>query len=129
MIRDEARNEGYRMLDTLAAEWSAGIMRFNRSGEALFAAYADNRLVGVGGITRDPAVPGALRMRRFYVAKDFRRRGIARQLALSLLDPKRAAGRPIVVNAGTGSETFWESLGFTPDRQHGHTHMMRVRSK
>ena len=128
-MRDEARNEGYRMLDTLAAEWSAGIMRFNRLGEALFAAYADNRLVGVGGITRDPAVPGALRMRRFYVAKDFRRRGIARQLALSLLDPKRAAGRPIVVNAGTGSETFWESLGFTPDRQHGHTHMMRVRSK
>jgi nucleoside triphosphate diphosphatase len=128
-ICDEARREGYRMLDRLAAEWSAGIMRFNRSGEALFAAYADNRLVGVGGITRDPAVPSALRMRRFYVAKDFRRRGIARQLALSLLDQKRVAGRPVVVNAGTGSEAFWESLGFTSDRQYGHTHMMRVRSK
>jgi len=128
-IRDGARNEGYRMLDRLAAEWSAGIMRFNRPGEALFAAYIDNRLVGVGGITRDPVVPGALRMRRFYVAKDFRRRGIARQLALSVLDQTRGAGRPIVVNAAAGSEAFWEALGFTSDRQHGHTHMMRVQSK
>jgi nucleoside triphosphate diphosphatase len=129
VLRDEARSEGYRMLDRLAAEWSAGIMRFNRSGEALFAASADNRLIGIGGITRDPAVPGALRMRRFYVAKDLRRRGIARQLALSLLDPKRVAGRPVVVNAGTASEAFWESLGFTSDRQYGHTHRMRVPSK
>jgi GNAT superfamily N-acetyltransferase len=104
-------------------------MRFNRPGEMLFVTYANGVLAGIGGMTCDPAVPGALRMRRFYVAKDFRRRGIARQLVLSLLDLKGVAGRPIVVNAAAGSEAFWESLGFTSDRQHGHTHMMRAQSE
>ena len=114
------------MLDRLAAEWEARETRFDRPGEALFSAHFDDRLVGIGGMTLDPAVPGALRMRRFYVAKEFRRRGVARQLALSLLDRKEAGGCPIVVNAGAGSEAFWESLGFTPDRRQGHTHLMRA---
>jgi hypothetical protein len=46
-----------------------------------------------------------------------------------VLDQTGGADRPIIVNAAAGSEAFWEALGFTPDRQHGHTHMMRVRSK
>ena len=65
-------------------------------------------------------------MRRFYVAKAFRRRGIARQLALSLLGRKEVASRSIIVNAGVGSAPFWESLGFTLDRQDGHTHIMQA---
>jgi nucleoside triphosphate diphosphatase len=125
-LRNEARAEGYRMLDTLATGWEAREIRFAQEGEALFAAYSDNRLVGIGGMTRDPSVAGALRMRRFYVAKEFRRRGVARRIALSLLNQKEAAGRLIVVNAGAGSEAFWESLGFASDRQQGHTHTMRV---
>jgi nucleoside triphosphate diphosphatase len=125
-LRNEARGEGYRMLDTLAAGWEAREIRFAQEGEALFAAYCDDHLVGVGGITRDPAIPEALRMRRFYVAKEYRRRGVARQLAFSLLHRKEVAGRPILVNAGAGSEAFWESLGFTADRQQGHTHMMQT---
>ena len=105
------------MLDRLATEWEAREIRFARDGEALFAAYFGDRLVGIGGITWDPVIPGALRMRRFYVAKAFRRRGIARQLALSLLGRKEITGRSIIVNAGVGSAPFWELLGFTLDRQ------------
>jgi nucleoside triphosphate diphosphatase len=125
-LRNEARDEGYRMLDTLATGWEARETRFAQEGEALFAAYCYDRLVGIGGITRDPATPGSLRMRRFYVAREYRRRGVARQLALSLLARKEVSGRPVVVNAGAGSEAFWESLGFTVDRQQGHTHRMRA---
>ena len=128
-LRNEATVEGYRMLDRLATEWEAREIRFAQQGEALFAAYSDDRLVGIGGITLDLTLPGSLRMRRFYVAKEFRRRGVARQLALSLLGRKEIAGRSIVVNAGDGSEPFWEALGFTSDRQRGHTHMMRTSNR
>jgi nucleoside triphosphate diphosphatase len=124
-LRNEARAEGYRMLDTLASGWEAREIRFTRQGEALFAAYSGDRLVGIGGMTRDPNVAGALRMRRFYVAKEFRRRGVARRIAVSLLAREEIAGLPIVVNAGAGSEAFWESLGFASNRQQGHTHTMR----
>jgi nucleoside triphosphate diphosphatase len=124
-MRNEARNEGYHMLDRLAAEWDAGTLRFDRPGEALFAAYANGELAGIGGITIEPTVPGALRMRRFYVRRPFRRLGIARRLALALLNRPEAARQTITVNAAAGSEPFWEALGFISDHRDGHTHMMR----
>ena len=80
-LRDEANNAGYRMLDTLASEWESGVTRFDRPGEALYAAFAEDVLAGVGGLTRDQVTPGALRMRRFYVRVAFRRIGIGRTLA------------------------------------------------
>jgi nucleoside triphosphate diphosphatase len=123
-LRDEARAEGYRMLDRLAAEWHAGTTRFNQPGEALFAAYANGRLAGIGGLTLEPAISGALRMRRFYVRSPSRRHGIARRLARTLLDRREVANRLVTVNAAPGSEPFWEALGFVADRRGGHTHLL-----
>jgi nucleoside triphosphate diphosphatase len=126
-LRGEARAEGFRMLDRLAAEWQSGVTRFDLPSEALIAAYAQGVLVGIGGMTLDPVIAGALRMRRFYVGRRFRRRGIARRLARMLLNRPEAAGRMIVVNAGQASGQFWESLGFVSDRRSGHTHVLGPR--
>ena len=82
-IRGEARAEGYRFLDRLANDWASGAMRFDRPGEALLAAYSESVLAAIGGITIEPVIPNALRMRRFYVRTDFRRTGIGRALAHS----------------------------------------------
>jgi MazG family protein len=124
----EARAEGYRNIDRLAAEWHAGEMRFAGEGEALFAALSDDAVIGIGGMTAEPVSPGTLRMRRFYVASGFRRRGIARRLAQRLLARPETGGRLITVNAAPGSEPFWRSLGFIPDRREGHTHLLPARS-
>jgi GNAT superfamily N-acetyltransferase len=123
-LRAEARAEGYRHLDRLAADWASGALRFDRPDEALLAGHVDNELAAVGGLTIDPAVPGALRMRRFYVRRQFRRCGIGRRLATALLERAAAAGRPVTVNAGAGSAPFWTALGFTPDPRDGHTHVL-----
>jgi GNAT superfamily N-acetyltransferase len=85
-IRAEARAEGYRFLDRLAKDWASGAMRFDRPGEALLTAYSGGVLAAIGGITIDPIVPDALRMRRFYVRPAFRRTGIGREIALALLE-------------------------------------------
>ena len=114
-MRAEARAEKYRMLDTLATDWANGEIRFDRDGEAFLAAYSDKVLAGIGGLTVEPATPGAFRMRRFYVRIPFRRGGIARRLALMLLDQCAVPTLMITVNAGAGSEPFWASLGFAPD--------------
>ena len=122
-LRKEARGQGYRMLDTLATEWESGVQRFAHPNEALFAAYAEDQLVGVGGITLEVSFPGAMRMRRFYIALAHRRTGVGCALATALLDS--AHGRTITANAAAGSEPFWESFGFVPDRRGGHTHIRR----
>jgi GNAT superfamily N-acetyltransferase len=125
MLRAEAGREGHRMLDTLAAEWASGATSFDRPGEALLAAYAGDVLAGVGGLTLEPAIPGALRMRRFYVRAAYRRCGAGLMLADALLDLPRRNGRTVTANAAAGSEAFWEALGFTPDARDGHTHILK----
>jgi GNAT superfamily N-acetyltransferase len=123
-LRGEARADGHGMLDTLAVEWTSGATRFDRPGEMLVAAFIDGALAGIGGVTLEPAIPGALRARRFYVALACRRHGVGRALAMTLLDEARRQGRAVTCNAATGSERFWETLGFAPDRRDGRTHLL-----
>lgn len=125
ILRSEARAENYGMLETLVTEWEAGAQRFDHAGEALYAAYSDQVLAGIGGLTIEAAIPGAFRMRRFYVRADFRRGGVARRLASVLLERIADTERVVTCNAAAGSETFWESLGFVPDRRDGRTHILR----
>jgi len=122
-MQAEARGEGHTMLDMLSAEWTSGTNHFDRAGEALFAAYASDSLAGIGGLTQEAAIPGALRMRRFYVRAPYRGFGLGRALAKALL-AGRETGQPVTANAALGSETFWEALGFQPDRRDGHTHIL-----
>lgn len=124
-LQAEARTEGYRFLDRLAADWEAGAMRFTQPGEVLLAACANEVLAAIGGLTREPMVPGGFRMRRFYVGARFRRTGLGRRLAAALLESPLRAGHPVTVNAATGSAPFWEALGFAPDPYDGHTHVLR----
>lgn len=114
-LRAEAWREGHRFLERLASEWEASVARFDRPGEALLTAHLTGVLAGVGGLTLDSAVPGALRMRRFYVHSTCRRQGIGRRLAMALLARPGTAGRSVTVNAGTAlAPVFWEALGFVP---------------
>ena len=50
-------------------------MRFDGNGEALLAAHVTGVLAGIGGLTNEPILPGALRVLRFYVRPLFRRAG------------------------------------------------------
>lgn len=117
----EANAEGFRFVKRLRDEWEAN-ERFNQDGEALLAVYVGQTLAAIGGITRDPVVADALRMRRFYVRRAFRGQGIGRQLAEALLDRRT---RTVMVNAGRGSSSFWEAIGFVPEMCDGHTHILR----
>jgi GNAT superfamily N-acetyltransferase len=123
-MQAEARAEGYRFLDRLGSDWGSGAMRFDRPGEALLAAYSEGVLAAIGGITIDPIVPDALRMRRFYVRPAFRRTGIGGEIAQALLKSARSI-RVVTLNAAIESARFWESLGFVPQARDGHTHVWR----
>jgi GNAT superfamily N-acetyltransferase len=122
-LRAEARAEGYLFIERLAADWEAHKMRFEHNGEALLAAHVAAELAGIGGLTIDPVLPGALRMRRFYIRPPFRRSGIGQKLATALLERARSTSRLVTVNAAPASVAFWETLGFTPDKRDGHTHL------
>lgn len=124
VLRHAADDEAFNMLATLAREWAAGTNRFDRPGEALVAAYDGDLLVGMGAMSLDPYVEDALRMRRFYVARPYRRRGVGRLLAAALLDRPEVGARKVTLNAPHAEAArFWESLGFIREAQADHTHV------
>ncbi len=125
-LRAEASAEGLLFVERLAADWEARRMRFDREGEALLAARVTGVLAGIGGLTVEPVIPDALRMRRFYVRRLFRRTGIGRSLATALLQRARNVSRLVTVNAAPASVPFWEALGFVPDMRDGHTHIRQL---
>ena len=125
-LRTEACAEGYRFVERLVTDWESGTIRFDRQGEALLAARLHCVLAGIGGLTIDPVVPDALRMRRFYVRPAYRRSGMGRELATALLEWARSFSRLVTVNAGPASAAFWESLGFAPDARDRHTHIQQL---
>ena len=124
VLRVEARAEGYRFLERLCADWASGTVRFDRPGEQLIVARMNGECAAIGGLTVDPVLAGALRMRRFYVSARFRRRGIGGQLASALLARALRSAAVVTVNAATGSEPFWETLGFVAEPRAGHTHVL-----
>ena len=77
-------------------------------------------LAGIGGLTIEPVLPDALRMRRFYVRLAFRHGGVGRHLVTALLAGVRTS-QLITVNAAQASIPFWELVGFAPDARDGHT--------
>lgn len=126
----EAIAAGVMNVGALMTEWAAGTLRFDGDGEQLLLAVADGeRVIGVGGLTVCPDVVGALRVRRFYVASDWRRRGVGAEIARRLVVHGLAHADMLSCNAqaSDAAPQFWESLGFERTDRAGVTHVL-VRS-
>ena len=111
----DALADGQRMLEVLQGDWQAGTLRFDAPGEALFAAWAGEALLGIGGLTRDPYLKGeaAGRVRRVYVRRAARRHGAGRALVGAIAAGTRAAGwARLRVRAPVAAFAFYEGCGF-----------------
>lgn len=113
----ESEAEGLRFVRRLVSDWEAGANRFDRPGEALFAALAGTRVLGVCGLNVDPYAegPGVGRVRRLYVLADFRRRGIGGRLAREVIAAARGHFGPLRLRTDDAAAArFYEALGFRP---------------
>ncbi|CAN5767711.1 GNAT family N-acetyltransferase [soil metagenome] len=116
-LADEATASGVRNRSVLIERWLAGSERYDRLGDALRVALdAGEKVVGVGGLAHCPDVPGALRVRRFYVAVAWRRLGVGRLLATELIDEGFRHSDRLTCNARAtpAAPQFWERMGFRP---------------
>jgi GNAT superfamily N-acetyltransferase len=113
----ESEASGYRFLRRVIDEWERGVNRFTRSGEALFTAAIDDRLVGVCGLNIDPYLddPRVGRVRNVYVLAECRRRGIGRRLVEQAITSARGNFDRLRLRAEeSGPARLYESLGFMP---------------
>jgi GNAT superfamily N-acetyltransferase len=125
----EADREGHAFVRRLWNDWESGENRFHHEGEALFGAFSGDRLIGVGGLNRDPYMQadGIGRLRHLYVAIDARRRGAGRLLVERIV--AEAKGSFAVLRLRTPSAdaaAFYCRLGFVETDEDAATHVMRI---
>lgn len=124
ILRHAADDEAFGMLTVLKEEWESGANRFDGPGEALVAALDGAVLAGLGAISRDHDLEGALRMSRFYVYPPYRRQGVGRAIAEFLLQLPEVEDKVVTLSAPHAEAArFWEALGFVRDPKEGHTHI------
>jgi GNAT superfamily N-acetyltransferase len=125
-LADVAEREGVRNMRSLIDGWTLGTERFDQNHAALFGAFSGVQLIGIGGVTPEPALTQAFRVRRFYVHPDFRRHGAARALAETAIAHAFHYAATITCNAraSIAAAPFWQAIGFQAVDAEGWTHQM-----
>ena len=108
----ESEEEGFRFVRRAQEEWRSGANRFAEEGEAFFGVFEETRLLAIGGINREAGRCG--RLRRFYVRRDERGKGIGRQLAEHVLEFARHHYSQVALRCDTdAADRFSRALGFS----------------
>lgn len=128
-LEHEAIAEGFGMITRLRQEWESGTNRFDCEGEVLIGSFCADRLLGIGGLNRDPYAdnPRVGRLRHLYVMKSERRAGIGRSLVECILRHATISFDSVRLwtdHAGS----FYDRLGFCRVDGPKVTHVYLIRS-
>jgi len=130
-LNDCAKSENIQVVSKLISSWSDSRSFFGERGEGLWIARSTESgdVIGVGGITICPTFTGSRRVRRFYIAPHWRRRGVATVLARECIERAKSAGVSTVTchaAASAMAPRFWESIGFEPVADSDITHVLHL---
>lgn len=127
----ESEEAGLRFVRRLAEEWASGRNRFDRPGEALFAAVHDGRTIGVCGLNVDPyaAAPRVGRVRHLYVLAAHRQLAVGEQLVGEVIAAARGPFDTLRPRTGNpAAARLYERLGFRRASGLANcTHLMELR--
>ncbi|MBS4192053.1 GNAT family N-acetyltransferase [Bacillus sp. FJAT-49705] len=127
----ESKEEGFHFLERLMNEYKGGTNTFNEHGEALYGVFSKEGVcVAVGGLNIDPYSNQKIigRLRRFYVAKKNRRKGLGKLLLKRIIYDAEKHFQVIVLRTNTEqADKFYTSLGFTKEEKFpGSTHFLNL---
>ena len=133
-LNDLAKSENVNVVSKLIGSWSDNRSFFGERGEGLWIVRTteSGEVIGVGGITICPTFMESRRVRRFYIAPHWRRRGVATALANQCIERAKSAGVSTVTchaAASAMAPIFWEALGFVPIEDPDITHVMHLPSQ
>lgn len=128
VLEKQAIGEGFRFLTRLIAEWHSADNRFAAPGECLIAAYVNQQLVGIGGLSVDPYTQANVaRLRRVYVAASSRRQHVGQTLVKALVEQAALRFQSVRLSTDTAAgDAFYRRCGFTRIEDEHATHSMRL---
>jgi GNAT superfamily N-acetyltransferase len=125
-LEKEAVGEGFRFLTRLIAEWHSGANRFDAPGECLMAAYFNQQLIGIGGLSVDPyGETNTARLRRVYVAASSRGQHVGQTLVKALVAHATLRFQNVRLSTDTSEgDAFYLHCGFLRTEDVHATHIM-----
>jgi GNAT superfamily N-acetyltransferase len=131
-ILEESKKDGFRFLERLVNEYESGKNTFNKQGESLLGVYTEQGvLIAVGGLNIDPFLDNqkAGRLRRFYVAKEYRRSGVGTLLLKEIISNAKNYFEILVLQTDTEQAAkFYSTFGFKDNCTFpGSTHYLNLR--
>ncbi|MGE7931610.1 GNAT family N-acetyltransferase [Viridibacillus arvi] len=113
----QSKADGFRFVERLVNDYKNGSNTFNHIGEGLFGVFNEEGvLVAIGGLNKDPFSneQSIGRLRRFYVCKAYRRKGIGSLLVKRIIDEAKKYYKIIVLHTDTEqADKFYSSIGFS----------------
>ncbi len=126
----ESKEEGFNFLIKLISEYENKINTFNKTGECLYGIFQGEKLIGIGGLNEDPYTENNKigRVRRFYIAKEYRRKGVGRLLLLRILSDAKKYFNIVVLHTDTEQgDKFYTSSGFVKRTKYvGASHYVNI---
>ncbi|MBE5101653.1 MULTISPECIES: GNAT family N-acetyltransferase [Priestia] len=115
----ESKKEGFLFLERLIKDYKSGTNTFSKPGEFLYGVFnQEGSVIAIGGINKDPFSTNERigRLRRFYVSKGYRRKGVGKSLVTRILKDASEHYEHIVLYTDTEhADMFYSSLGFIKD--------------
>ncbi|MDN4525146.1 GNAT family N-acetyltransferase [Fictibacillus fluitans] len=129
---EESKKEGFRFLEWLVRDYIEGKNAFDKPGESLWGIIdPGGQCVAIGGLNQDPFAndPSIGRIRRFYVAHDYRRIGIGTLLLKSIVKEAHKHFHTLVLHTDTvRGDHFYTSYGFVQETRYPHSiHWLRLK--
>lgn len=117
----ESEQEGFRFLRRLEQDWLNNTNSFKQHGETFLVVYKQGHIIAVGGVNRETEYAG--RLRRFYVASAYRRKGVGSLLLKQLLNFAKDHYQILYLKTDTlAGHQFYQALGFLPYLTENITH-------
>jgi ribosomal protein S18 acetylase RimI-like enzyme len=106
--------DGHRHIQRLIDDYRSGKNRFTKSGESLFIALLNYKMVGICGLNQDPYNNLTFgRIRRLYVMKNYRKCGIGRLLVEAVIKEANGKFKKLILRTDNPiASIFYETLGF-----------------
>ncbi|MFD5259927.1 GNAT family N-acetyltransferase [Bacillus wiedmannii] len=129
----ESKEEGFNFLIKLKSDYENKINTFNKTGECLYGIFQVERLIGIGGLNEDPFTENNKigRVRRFYIAKEYRRKGLGGLLLVRILNDAKKYFNIVVLHTDTEQgDKFYTSSGFVKGTKYvGASHYLNLYKK
>ncbi|MDM5336319.1 GNAT family N-acetyltransferase [Fictibacillus enclensis] len=128
---EESKREGFRFLDRLMHDYQNSSNTFDQPGESLWGVFdPDGQCVAIGGLNCDSYSneTSVGRLRRFYVACEFRRLGLGTLLLKRIIHEANHHFHTLVLHTDTErGDLFYTSFGFVQETRYAHsTHCLRL---